>query len=347
MIVVGVKLSDIVPKQQTTIEAIAAAAKGKPLAVDAFNTIFQFLSIIRQPDGTPLMDSKGRVTSHISGLFYRNLNLIEAGIKLIYVFDGARPRFKAGVATERREIRAEAAEKWAAAKAAGNLEEARKFAQAASEITDDMIEESKRLLQAMGIPVVQAPSEGEAQAASIAARGDAWAVVSQDFDALLFGAPRLIRNLNITGRRKIPGKPIYREVVPELIESEKILKSLGISREQMILIGLLVGTDYNPGGVARFGAKTALKFVSEHKTLDEALKNIEWSFPVAAAELYDFFIEPPVTKKYSLKAMAPDKPALRKILVNEHDFSEERVENAFKRFEELENKKKQKTLGGW
>ena len=343
----GVKLSDIVPKQQMTIEEIGAAARGKPLAVDAFNTIYQFLSIIRQPDGTPLMDSKGHITSHLSGLFYRNLNLIEAGIKLIYVFDGPKPKFKREVVAERAEIRAKAKEKWAAALATGDLAEARKFAQAATELTDKMIEESKRLLQAMAIPVVQAPSEGEAQAAQIAADENAWAVVSQDFDSLLFGATRLVRNLSITGRRKIPGREEWKEISPELIELAAALKNLGIKREQLVLIGILSGTDYNSGGIARIGPKTALKLVKEHKTLAEVLKNVEWRFEISASDIYDFFLNPPVAKKYSLKAGKVDKAAIKKILMQEHEFSEERVENAFKRIEEIEQKKKQTTLGGW
>lgn len=344
----GVKLGDIVPKQELAIEAIAAKAAGKALAVDAFNTIYQFLSIIRQADGTPLMDSKGRVTSHLSGLFYRNLNLMEAGIKVIYVFDGAPPAFKSETAVERREIRKAARERWAAAKEAGELAEAKKFAQAATELNDEMLEESKRLLVAMGIPVVQAPSEGEAQAAHMTARKDCWAVVSQDLDALLFGAPRLVRNLNITGKRKLPGKQQYIEISPELIELEKTLKSLGLKREQLVLIGLLAGTDYNPGGVERFGPKTALKFVKEHKTLKTLLKNIAWppEFP-PADEIYDFFMKPPATSKYSLKAAPLDRAKVSKILVDEHDFSAERVENALKKLETAAEKKKQKTLGSF
>jgi len=345
---VGVKLGEIVAKKELTIEQLAALAKGKPLAVDAFNTIYQFLSIIRQPDGTPLMDKKGKITSHLSGLFYRNINLIDAGIRLIYVFDGKPPSFKSQTAAERAEFRKEAREKWEEAKEAGELEEARKFAQAATVVTDEMIEESKKLLQAMAIPVVQAPSEGEAQAAHLASRGDAWAVVSQDFDSLLFGAPRLVRNLNVTGKRKLPGKQVYVDVSPEMIELEKSLKELGITREQLVLVALLTGTDYNPGGIARYGPKTALKFVLEHKTLSDVLKNIEWppDFP-PAKEIYNFFLKPDVTSKYSLKVGKFDAERLKQILVDEHDFSAERVENALKRLEGVEQKKTQKTLGNF
>lgn len=339
----GVQLGPLIQPKEITIQYLS----GKNVGVDALNWIFQFLSIIRQPDGTPLMDKKGRVTSHISGLFYRNLNLIEAGIKLIYVFDGPKPHFKSETTAKRREIRAEAKEKWLEAKEKGKIEEARKYAQAATEITDEMIEESKRLLQAMAIPVVQAPSEGDAQLAHMAIKGDLDYVASQDWDMLLFGAPRLIRNLNITGKRKVPGKEEYREISPEMIELDKTLKSLGIKQEQLILIGILSGTDYNPGGIERFGPKTSLKFVLEHKTLENVLKNVQWPFAVPAKEIYDFFSKPPATDKYSLKIKGIDKEAIRKILVKGHDFSEERVENAFKRLEELEQKKKQKTLGSW
>jgi len=97
----GTKLGDIIRAETITLNDLS----GREIAVDAFNTLYQFLSGIRQPDGTPLMDRRGQVTSHLSGLFYRNVNLLEIGIRPVYVFDGKAPKLKADEVKRRREIR--------------------------------------------------------------------------------------------------------------------------------------------------------------------------------------------------------------------------------------------------
>ncbi len=335
----GVKISEIVPKKEIKVDMLA----NRILAVDALNAIYQFLSIIRQADGTPLKDSKGRITSHLSGLFYRNVNLLEKGLKLVYVFDGERPQFKEKTVEERQKMREEAAEKWRAALEAGELAEARKYAQAAISIDDEMIEESKSLLEAMGIAVVQAPSEGEAQAAHLVKKGNAYASVSQDMDSLLFGSPRLIRNLNITGKRKVPGRPYFKEISPELIELQELLSALGISQDELIIIGILVGTDYNPEGVKGIGPKKALKLVKDYHTLDRILMHVEWEHDVDPHAIFDFFKNPPV-EDVEVNFPSMDREKIIKILVDEHEFSMERVENALSKLEEAEKAKSQKTL---
>jgi len=237
----GVDLGDLLQRKKIEIKGLS----GKWIAVDAFNTLYQFLSIIRQKDGTPLMDSQGRITSHLSGLLYRTTNLMEAGIKVAFVFDGEAPSFKAGTIAQRAKVRDEAADAWESARAAG--EDGFKYAQAASRISSEILQDARRLINAMGLPVVQASSEGEAQAAYMAIKGSVDLVGSQDYDSLLFGAPQVVRNLAITGRRKLPGKNIYVDVEPEMIDLEEGLKSLGITRRQLVEIGIMCGTDYNPG----------------------------------------------------------------------------------------------------
>ena len=157
----GVQISNILPKKEIEL----ASLSGKTLAVDAFLWLHQFLSIIRQRDGTPLMDSKGRTTSHLSGLLYRSAKLLENNIRLVWVFDGEKPDLKTMTVEQRKERKEEAYKKWQEALSLGNLEEAKKAAQMTSSLTGEMIEDSKKLLGYMGIPVVQAPSEGEAQCA--------------------------------------------------------------------------------------------------------------------------------------------------------------------------------------
>ncbi|MFH8080394.1 MAG: flap endonuclease-1 [Candidatus Aenigmatarchaeota archaeon] len=340
----GVQISPIIPKQAINLQDLS----GKRIAIDAFNIIFQFLSIIRQKDtGEPLRDSKGRVTSHLSGLFYRNLNFLEAGIKPIYVFDGEPPRMKKTTIEFREAKREEALKKWEEALREGRKEDIMVYAQASSRITDEMIKESKELLRALGIPIVQAPSEGEAQASYMCIKGDVFASSSQDMDSLLFGCPRLVRNLSITGRRKMPRKEKWIEINPELIELETVLRELGITREQLILVGMLVGTDYNPEGIPGFGPKKALDFVKEKRTLSEVLKSIEWISENDAEEIFNFFMNPKVTDDYEIKFGEIDVEKVKKILVDEHEFSEERVNSNLQKFVEAKRKGMQYNLSSW
>ncbi len=328
----GVDLRELIPESARRHIHDLRELSGKVIALDAYNALYQFLSAIRQPDGTPLMDSKGRITSHLSGLFYRTINLVEYGIKPLYVFDGKPPEIKAAEIEKRRAVKEEAEKKYREALAQGRAEEARKYAQIASKLTNEMVEDAKRLLTAMGIPWIQAPSEGEAQAACITAKGDAWATGSQDYDSLLFGAPRLVRNLTMHGKRKLPGKDVYVEIKPEVIELDKVLKALGITREQLIDIAILIGTDYNPDGVPGVGPKTALKIIKAYGSLEKALKTIPSSvFPVDPLKIKDIFLNPPCIYDYRVEWREPDESAVIQILVEEHDFSKERVQNALQR----------------
>ncbi len=316
----GVKLGDILESDEISLEQLS----NKKIAIDAYNAIYQFLSSIRQYDGTPLMDSKGRITSHLSGLFYRTAKLLESNIKPIFVFDGKHPEFKKAEQDRRREVRDEAIVEWKRALREGNYEEAKKYAQATSVITDEIVDQSKHLLEAIGIPVVQAPSEAEAQAAVMASKGLCYAAASQDYDSLLFGAPILIRNISITGRRKVFGRG-YVQINPERIDLERNLKNLGISREKLITIGILVGTDFNPGGIRGIGPKKALNLVKS-KSVDEIISEIEWNFETPFETIFNFFKNPPYEEPGDLELKNPDEEKVKKILCDEHDFSVERVE---------------------
>ena len=314
---------------EITLEQLA----GRVVAIDAYNMLYQFLATIRQKDGTPLMDSRGNITSHLNGLFYRTANFLELGVRVVYVFDGKPPELKARELERRYQLRMEAEQKYLEALERGELEEARIYAQQASRLTTSMVEDAKKLLRYMGVPVVQAPSEGEAQAAYMTAKGDAWAAGSQDYDSLLFGGVRLVRNLAITGRRKLPRKDVYVEVKPELIELDRLLKEHGITREQLIMIGILVGTDYAPEGVRGIGVKKALKLVKELKTPDKVFRAVEWTHDVPPERIFEYFLHPEVTSDYHLEWRPPDREGIFKLLVDEHDFSPERVENAVQRLE--------------
>lgn len=334
----GVQIFDILPKKELEIESLT----GKTLAVDAFLWLHQFLSIIRQPDGTPLKDSKGRVTSHLSGILYRSARLIENGLKLVFVFDGPTIEFKKSTVEGRQALKDQAEIRWQGALSIGDMEEARKAAQMTSKLTGEMIEQSKSLIEYMGIPTIQAPSEGEAQCAYLCQKNLVYGVSSQDSDSLLFNSPRLIRNLSITGKRKLPRQDVYVEVKPEIIELENALKELGVTREQLIIIGLLVGTDYNPG-IKGYGPKKALELVKNEKTLKNVLKKIEWDYETPAEDIYNFYLDPPLEKDVKIDFKPPQPDKILKLMVGEHEFSQERIEKVIK----ILMSTKQRNLGSW
>jgi flap endonuclease-1 len=341
----GVDFKDLVPKTPVKLEDLG----GKVIAIDAYNAIYQFLSIIRQPDGTPLKDSTGKVTSHLSGLFYRTSNLVEMGIKPIYVFDGIPPTLKAAEIERRRQVKVEAAVHYEKAAAKGDTAKMRMFAQAATSMKDYMQDDSRKLLELMGLPWIQAPSEGEAQAAHMTKRGDADYCASQDYDSLLFGAPKLLRNVTISGRRKLPSKNIYIDVVPEVIELSKTLEQCGLTYEQLIDVGILIGTDFNPNGIRGLGPKTALKLIKQYGTLENALPNIKnASFPVEPNCIREVFLQPQVTDNYKLEWREPNVEGIIDFLCRQRDFSEDRVRKSLNKM--LEGTKKQKgkmTLEKW
>lgn len=342
----GVNLKELA--EPVTIEVSLEQLSGRVIALDAYNMLYQFLATIRQRDGTPLIDSKGNITSHLNGLFYRTVNFIEHGVKLVYVFDGRPPELKARELARRYQLRAEAEQRYLEALERGDLEEARIYAQQASRLTTPMVEDAKRLLTYMGVPIVQAPSEGEAQAAFMTIRGDAWTAGSQDYDSLLFGGLRLVRNLGITGKRKLPRKDVYIEVKPELIELERLLKEHGITREQLVIVGILVGTDYAPEGVKGIGVKKALKLVKELKTPEKVFNAIEWTHDTPPEKIFEWFLHPEVTTEYHLEWREPNREKVFKLLVEEHDFSAERVENAFQRLEKaFKTHFRQTSLESW
>jgi flap endonuclease-1 len=331
----GVDLSDLVAGEKRLVKDFA----GQTAAVDAYNTLYQFLAIIRQPDGSPLMDSKKRVTSHLSGIFHRNLNLIEAGINPVYVFDGPPHRLKAGTIEERAQIKEKARVDYAAALEAGDLELARSKAQQTSRLTKEMVEESKTLLKLMGIPWVQAHSDGEAEAAYLVREGKAAFVSSQDYDSLLFGAPVLVRNLTITGKRKLPRKQIYISIDPERTQLDTFLNTLAISRTQLVGMCVLMGTDFNEG-IRGIGPKKALKLITEHGTLEKVIEAKGYDIP-EWQEVARIFLEPELLDPGPIVAGEPDAKGVTDFLVGEHDFSRERVESPLGRLREiLEDKKR-------
>ncbi|UCH56651.1 MAG: flap endonuclease-1 [Candidatus Bathyarchaeota archaeon] len=341
----GVKLGGLVEAKKVAIEDLA----GRKIAIDGHNILYQFLAIIRGPSGDPLRDREGRVTSHLSGLIYRSSNLVEAGIRIAYVFDGKPHEFKSRVVRQRKKVRREARTRYEEAVREGRAEEARRYAQQAATVDTDITADAKRLLSLMGLPWVQAPEEGEAQSSYMARKGDVWASASQDFDSLLYRAPVFIRNLSITGRRKLPRKNVYIRIEPELIELGRFLRELEVTEEQLVDIGILVGTDYNPAGVKGVGPKTALKLIKRYGSLERALPHIKGAeFPHPVEEIRALFLDPGTTDDYSLEWRPPDRGGLVDFLCGERDFDRARVHNAVDRIERgFSRGRERTTLDQW
>jgi len=318
----GLQIGDIISKKEINFSEL----KDKIVAVDAFNSIYQFLTTIRQPDGTPLKDSKGRVSSHLSGLFYRNINLILEGIKLVYVFDGEAPELKESTREKREEEKDRAREKYREARQREDVEAMGKYARADTRLDEQKIKESKELLEAMGIAVIQAPGEGEAQASWLAENKLSYAVSSQDYDCLMFKSPLLIQNLSLARtRRTVSG---VKEVFPQVIKLGEVLEELNINQEQLICLGILCGTDYNPGGVKGLGPKKSLKLVQEFKTKEKIFKEIEnnekYELDFDWLVIYKEIENPKIKEVKEIKFPKINKEKIRKILLD-YEFSEQRI----------------------
>jgi flap endonuclease-1 len=317
----GLDLKPLVSSSPIMISELS----GKVIAVDAYNIIYQFLATIRGATGELLTNNSGEVTSHLSGLFYRNINLLAENIKLIYIFDGKPSQLKSKEIERRRQAKQDAFKKYHEAITAGRFEDARKYGQATSVLTDKMVEESKMILTLLGIPYIQAPSEGEAAAAQLTQSNIAFACASQDYDSLLFGAKRLIRNLAISGKRKVPNRNVYVDIEPEIILQQQLLNETGLNLEQLVDVGILIGTDFNPGGIPGIGPKTALKLIKEYNKLEKIDKIEDSVSNVPYEEIREIFLKQETLKIDNIKFGEINYDAVINLLCKEKDFSATRV----------------------
>jgi flap endonuclease-1 len=310
--------------------------------------LYQFVTTIRQADGTPLKDSKGNVTSHLIGLFSRTTNLIQKNIKLVFVFDGEVNELKKKELARRKEQKLKAKLEYETAESQNDIEMMKKFAGRTSKVTPEMVKEAKELLIALGLPIVQAPSEGEAQGAYMAKKGDVYAIISQDYDSLIFGAPLCVKNLTINGRKKLPNKLSYKTIEPEIMNLTETLNNLGIDNDQLIALAMIVGTDFNIGGIKGVGPKNALKLIKENdKDFDKLFKELKWDeyFDFPWTEVYYLIKNMPTTDDYKLEWNEPNEEELKRILVDEHDFSIERITKFFESYKKSKKDNSQKGLG--
>ena len=338
----GLNLKELVVREKTTLEAFS----NKIVAIDAYNAIYQFLASIRGQDGLQLTDGEGRITSHLSGLLYRNVNFLSLGIKPVYVFDGKPPSLKTAEIERRKQIKKDATVKYEKAISEGNMEDARKYAQQTTSMKDGMVKESKEFLTYFGIPYVEAPSEGEATAAHLTNTGQAYASASQDYDSVLCGAKKLVRNFTSSGRRKIPNRNTYIDVLPEIIETQKTLDSIKMTREELIDVGILIGTDFNPNGFERIGPKTAMKLIKQHKRLEDIPQIQEQLGKIEYEKIRQIFLNPDVADVDEIIFNEVDYDGILNYLVKERSFSEDRIQSTLNRLKKALEKKSQ-NLDQW
>ncbi|MHB1908353.1 MAG: flap endonuclease-1 [Nitrososphaerales archaeon] len=339
----GVNLRDIAEPKQISLEDL----KDRTLAIDAFNTLYQFLSIIRGESGDLLRDSSGNVTSHLSGLFYRNMNLLNSGIHLVYVFDGEPPKLKHAEIERRKEIKKQAAALYSDALERSDLVAAKKFASATARLDDAMIADAKKLLDLMGIPWIQAPSEGEATAAHLSREGLVDYAASQDYDSLLFGAPKLVRNVTISGKRKLPNRNVRIDVIPEIVILEDVLKRNALTREQLIEVAMILGTDFNRGGFKGIGPVTALKLVKRYQKI-ESVPELKDKLMFDPEQVRQIFLHPHVANpsREELVQKSPNQEEIIEYLCGEHSFSEDRIKSTMQKFDE-KKKEESQSLEQW
>ncbi|KAM4617575.1 flap endonuclease 1 [Discoglossus pictus] len=300
---------------------------GRKVAVDASMCIYQFLIAVRQ-DGNVLQNEDGETTSHLMGMFYRTIRMVEHGIKPVYVFDGKPPHLKSGELAKRSERRAEAEKQLEAAQEAGDVENVEKFNKRLVKVTKQHNEECKKLLTLMGIPYVDAPCEAEATCAALVKAGKVYGAATEDMDALTFGTPVLLRHLTTSEAKKLPIQEFH---------LNRALQDMEVSYEQFVDLCILLGSDYCET-IRGVGPKRAIDLIRQHKCIEEIMDNIDLKkYPVPENWLHkearQLFLEPEVVdvENVDLKWTEPDEEALVAFMSGEKQFSEDRIRNGAKK----------------
>ncbi len=338
----GVLLTPILKRVQTSFKALY----GKSFAVDASIELHQFLALIRKPDGGLFTDPEGRVTSHLIGLLTRTSRLVtDYKLRPVFVFDGLPNPLKRATIEARRKVQRKAQTEYVQAIAAKDYSRAWSKVVMTGRVTGEILADAKRLLSLMGIPWVEALEDGEAQASYMAAKGDVWAVGSKDYDCLLFGAPILARYLTLTGKEYLPSKKTSRPLIPELVNLAENLEALGISREQLVDLALLVGTDFNEG-VMGIGPKKGLALIRKYGAAEKFPDEIRSELPDDLDKVRNIFLHPRVLENYSSRRERPNPDGIIEFLAEERAFSRDRVQRVADRLVQAQHESDSQ-LGKW
>ncbi|BCR91636.1 multifunctional nuclease RAD27 [Aspergillus chevalieri] len=321
---------------------------GRKVAIDASMSIYSFMIAVRS-EGQQLMSDTGETTSHLMGMFYRTLRMVDNGIKPVYVFDGAPPKLKSGELAKRSARKSEATEAHEEAKETGTAEDVEKFSRRTVRVTREHNAECKKLMKLMGVPYIDAPTEAEAQCAALARAGKVYAAASEDMDTLCFETPILLRHLTFAEQRKEPIQEIH---------LKRALEGLGMDRNQFIDLCILLGCDYLEP-IPKIGPNTALKLIREHGSLEKVVEYMEsdpkkkftipedWRYQDAR----ELFIKPDVRDAdhpdCDFKWEAPDVEGLIDFLVRDKGFNEDRVRNGAARLQKNLKSAQQSRLEGF
>lgn len=319
----GCNLRDLASPENIELDSLS----GKRVGIDAFLTAFQFLTTIRdrspQGDGGPLKADNGKVVSHLMGFLNRTTTLLSKGIKPVFIFDGEAPDLKADEIAARRARREESERIHKEALEAGDFALAQKMAPRIMHYSQEMVDETKRLLDLLGVPWVVAKAEGEGQAAVMAAKGQLDVVATQDWDALLYGTPHLVRNLLSDG-----SKQHGRVVRAQAIDLKQMLETHGLSREQLIDLAIMIGTDFHPG-IKGIGPKTGIKLIKEHGSIEVICQVKDKEVPARLDEIREIFHNHPAVEVAD-EDLVPGKidvKGLIQFLQVERQFSQRRMDN--------------------
>lgn len=300
---------------------------GRKVAIDASMSIYQFLIAIRQ-DGSTLVNESGETTSHLNGMFYRTIRLVENGIKPVFVFDGKPPEMKFEELNKRHEKREEAQKEMDKAVEKGDTEMIDKFSRRLVKVTPEHNSDCKKLLTLMGIPYVEAPCEAEAQCAALVNAGKVFATATEDMDALTFGSKILLRHMTFSEAKKLPIKEFH---------LDRVLSELKLTQNEFVDLCILLGCDYC-SSIKGIGPKKAVELIVKHRTLENILENLDKTkYPVPENWPYQqcrkLFFEPDVADAASFEFTwnTPDEENLVEFMVKEKNFNEERIRSGAKK----------------
>ncbi|MFW6317093.1 MAG: flap endonuclease-1 [Halorubrum sp.] len=309
-------LRDLAAIRDVTFEEIA----GSVVAVDAHNWLYRYLTTtVKWTADEKYTTVDGLEVANLIGVVQGLPKFFEHDLVPVMVFDGAVTDLKADEVADRRQKREGAEERRSAAVDRGDAIEAARLDARTQRLTDTIQETTRELLRLLDVPIVEAPAEGEAQCAHMAATGTADHVGSEDYDALLFGAPTTLRQLTSKGD-------------PELMDLAATLEGLGLDRQGLVDVAMLCGTDFNEG-VHGVGPKTAVTAVKEHGDLWGVLDARGVEIP-NAAEIRELFMHPPATDVDVDTEVNPDVEAARAYVVDEWGVAADEVERGFERIRE-------------
>ena len=332
----------ITKKSEISLESL----NKKIVAIDTYNVLYQFLSSIRGGYGDLLSDAEGRVTSHLGGLFFRTLNFAKAGMRPLFVFDGKPIELKKSELERRKEGKRLAEARLKDAKERGDIVEIRKYAKQTTKLGSWEIESSKELLKTLGFPYLTAPNDAEAYAADLTGKNLVDGVGTQDYDCLLFGAPIMIKNLTLTGKRRYANTSRTVTIHIERIHLDTVLEELQLNRRELVDLSILLGTDFNPDGFKGIGPKTAMKLIKKYNTIEEIEKQeskVTLDFDVD--EVRNIFLKPRDVETPKLVWEEIDRDKTLELMVEQMNFNRDRITSALDAaIREINKNKKQKAL---